>query len=234
LGEKGDGRPYVSAPLPQNRKTFPTSPHLQEIVAQADQSPFGFDLLQSPKEKLTESSSLFDLSEDCFHTVFSLGVNLPSLFGFQLPAHPVHCAHIFGDASSWSRLGLFRMFDPITTDEGLHEVAVNIFHVVRTEVTRVSKDSVRYLAKIVFYLLNHRNELSLVIGVLGNIRIDNDRGITINGSLSIVGMFKGFGGPIAHDSAFWVREITLLLGFVRSWKPFGTTTALPGWIPISV
>src|SRR5271157_399675 len=126
------------------------------------------------------------------------------------------------------------MFGPITTDEGLHEIAVNIFHVARTEVTRVSKDSVRYLAKIVFYLLNHRNELSLVIGILGNIRTDNDLGVTINGSLSIVGLFKGFGGPIEHDPAFWVREITLLLRFGYSWKRFGTTTALPRWIHVTI
>jgi hypothetical protein len=98
---------YFRASLRQGGQTSPASPHFQEIVPQADQSPFSFDLFQSPKEKLTETSGLFDLSEDCFHTLFSLGVNLPSLFGLQLPAHPVHYAHIFGDASSWSKLGLF-------------------------------------------------------------------------------------------------------------------------------
>ena len=107
LDEKGPDLNCFSASLRQGRQTSPASPHFQEIVPQADQSPFGFDLLQSPKEKLTETSGLFDLAEYRFHTLFSLGVNLPSLFGFQLPAHPVHYAHIFGDSSSWSRLGLF-------------------------------------------------------------------------------------------------------------------------------
>ncbi len=99
--------PYKRETLRQGRQTSPASPHFQEIVPQADQSPFRFDLLQSPEEKLSETSGLFDLPEDRFHALFSLGVNLLSPFGLKLPAHPVHDAHLFGDAYSWNRLGLF-------------------------------------------------------------------------------------------------------------------------------
>ena len=107
LGEKRPGLPCCYALLRKNRQIFPLSPHLQDIVPQADESPFSFDLLQSSKKELREASDLFDLSEYCFHTLFASRVNCLSYRGLQLPSPPLHYAQVVGDSSSGSRLGLF-------------------------------------------------------------------------------------------------------------------------------
>ena len=78
--QKGSICAVVMRALHKSGQISPASPHFQDIVPQADESPFGFDLLQPAEEKSAESSELLDLSENRLNTFFTLRVNSLSRF----------------------------------------------------------------------------------------------------------------------------------------------------------
>ena len=65
-------------------------PELEDDVGDADQIPFGFYVLKPSQEKCSDSSGLFDLSQDCFHILLAFRVGPFPRFRLELAQPSVH------------------------------------------------------------------------------------------------------------------------------------------------
>src|SRR5262245_5708502 len=171
------------------------------------QGPLSLNLFESAQQKLAKPSNVFDLGEDGFHSRVSLLIFRKSTWKPQLLPHQFANVCTFrglgGSRTTWHWLvGWDVQVNPFKTFMG---------HRSNTEITRISRSLIRHSPNILFYLIQHRNQLLAIICRLDySLRYD-DLLFRINCYLSVVGLEICSRRRVLHYSRVGVGEVPLHL-----------------------
>src|SRR5207247_2393164 len=81
-----------------------------------------------------------------------------------------------------------------------------------TKITRIRRALLRLLPQVLLDLLQHRHQLLLVVGLLGDSGRHDDLGLAVHRDLSIVGLLKALARPVLHDPRIRIGKVALRLG----------------------
>ena len=110
---------------------------LQQVVAQADQSPLASDLPQPSQQKRSEFTDVLDLAKHWLDDRLALGIGGSAFDRSQLASHALLDRGIFRDAPSRSRWQPIRMFQSASGYIGVNVMPSKIDDIVLTVVVTI-------------------------------------------------------------------------------------------------
>src|SRR5216684_1952861 len=196
-------------------------------MRQTNQQPLRLDLGQSPQQKLAEATYVFNLSEHRFHDRLAQVVERATLGAFQFVPHVLLHTGTRRQRlcqSTQVRLPLVRRHMQINS---AHRLVGQRRH---TEVATISRSRLRHSPQILCYLLQHRNQLLLVVSRLHYLGPDDDLRLRIHPNLNVVSLLKTLRYQVLHHPRIRISEVALTL---RQRQDFSLCGYLPFRTPIA-
>src|SRR5664279_1394795 len=226
---------------------------LQQVVGEAADLPFRCGFFPASHQEAPQSSPFLDLSKYRLHDRLAHLIDRLPRSRVQLVTHcfrRAFCHCLLAALNYLLALWLYRRWGLDTWDhrtgfvpypafltfwwhQQLDAPHLGVGHRSFAEIARIRSRVLRLPSHVLCHLLQHRQQLLLVIGILRQRRCHDDLRMTVHRCLPVVSLHETFRRPVFHDAGFRIGEVPLrrrfwfgLLGIGHLWRAASKLLAL--------